>query len=125
MSPSSGASPRGVVVAFVPRGRTVSRPAASASPVLAVGRRVFVNCAGDRQGSGTLMDENDHVPQGRLADGIEVVVMAWRPRGSAGTRYRVQGADGADGWLHAVNLRTTLAAPPAELSAGAPVEPVL
>jgi hypothetical protein len=50
-----------------------------------------------------------------VTDGVEVVVMAWRPRGSAGTRYRVRGDDGADGWLHAANLRTTLAAPPPAL----------
>jgi len=43
-----------------------------------------------------------------LADGIEVEVLAWRPRGARDTRYRVRAADGADGWLPADNLRTSL-----------------
>jgi hypothetical protein len=43
-----------------------------------------------------------------LRDGTEVEVLAWRPRGSAGTRYRVcDRSDGADGWVAAEELRTT------------------
>jgi hypothetical protein len=104
-------------LSFNTHGRTSIRPPASTSPVLAIGRRVFTNCAGDRDGSVALMDENDHLAQARVPDGIEVEVLAWRPRGSSGTRYRVRVADasphgGVDGWLHASNLRTTVACPP-------------
>ena len=96
------------------RGRSVGRPSGSSTPVLAVGQRVFVNCPGDRTGSVVLTDTSGQVPSSSLADGVEVEVLEWRPRGAGGTRYRVRaGRDGADGWLHASNLRTVLVPPPA------------
>src|SRR5262245_40914820 len=95
-----------------PRAHSPSRP--SGAPVLAVGQRVFVHCGADRTGSVVLDDDNGHPSQASLADGVEVEVIAWRPRGASGTRYRIRAAgDGADGWVHASNLRTTATAPSA------------
>jgi hypothetical protein len=109
-------------MAFIPSDRRPSgRQAASSTPVLAVGQRVFVNTVGGRAGTVPLMDESGKVLRSSLADGLEVEVIAWRPRGAGGTRYRVQaGRDGADGWLHAGNLRTTLVPPPAAESPAPP-----
>jgi hypothetical protein len=73
-----------------------------------------------------LTDQYGKFPAVQLRDGAEVEVLAWRPRGSAGTRYRVRDqADGADGWLGADELRTTAIRPsakpaPAESSATSP-----
>ena len=80
--------------------------------MLAVGRRVFVHCSDESAGSVILTDENGTVARSSLADGVAVEVLAWRPRGSAGTRYRVRaGREGVDGWIPAVNLRTAQARP--------------
>jgi hypothetical protein len=83
---------------------------------MAVGQRVFVNCAANRSGPVTLADVSGKVLSTvHLADGIEVEVVAWRPGGASDTRYRVRGPDGADGWLPAENLRRLLAPlPPPE-----------
>lgn len=103
------------------RGRFAGRPS-SPYPVLAIGRRVFVNCRGDG-GSVPLTDENGAPTRATLADGVEVEVLAWRPRGASGTRYRIRaGTDGADGWVQAKDLRTTSAPAPAD-ETPAPAEP--
>jgi hypothetical protein len=81
--------------------------------VLAVGRHVFVNVVGSPARPVPLGDESGARPSGRcLPDGVEVEVLAWRPRGPTDTRYRVRAADGSDGWLPAGNLRTSFVAPP-------------
>ena len=103
----------------------MARPStpSSAPPVLAVGSRVFVHCPDDSTGSVILTDETGSVARSSLADGVAVEVLAWRPRGSAGTRYRIRaGRDGVDGWIPAANLRTAAARPPA--APPAPSEPV-
>ena len=101
-------------MSFIPRrSAPPGRPGTSATRVLAIGRRVFVHCTSERQGSVALTDENGTASSSRLADGVEVEVLAWRPRGSEGTRYRVRAsADGSAGWLSAANLRTVAVAPP-------------
>jgi hypothetical protein len=83
--------------------------------VLAVGQRVFVNCGASRNASVALGDESGKVLSAvHLADGVEVEVIAWRPRGATDTRYRVRRpSDGADGWLACINLRSALVPPPA------------
>ncbi|HXJ35514.1 MAG TPA: hypothetical protein VMS22_15885 [Candidatus Eisenbacteria bacterium] len=98
-------------MAFIPsRQRPVGRPR-DTRPVLAVGQRVFVHSPSDRP-IVVLMDERGVTPGGGLGDGAEVEVLAWRPRGSAGTRYRVRAREnGSDGWLGADELRTTAARP--------------
>jgi hypothetical protein len=101
------------------------RPSPKVSVVLAVGRRVFVHDALDPSRPVLFTDEYGKCPAtARLPDGAEVEVLGWRPRGSAGTRYRVRNhADGADGWLGADELRTTAIRPPAEPApAAAPVQ---
>lgn len=106
---------------FPTRNRSTPRPPRAI--VLAIGQRVFVNCPGNRAGTVPLEDESGKVRSAvHLADGAEVEVVAWQPRGATDTRYRVRRrSDGADGWLSCENLRTTLAvvsAPPAELVNG-------
>jgi hypothetical protein len=91
-------------LAFIPRNRSVPRPPRAA--VIAIGQRVFINCPGNRTGSVALADESGAVVSDvHLADGVEVEVIAWRPRGASDTRYRVRSASNADGWLPCVNLR--------------------
>ena len=111
MSPRfPGAFPRGGSSVFISsRSRPVPRPPSRSTPVMAVGQRVFVNSAGNRSGSVTLADVSGKVLSTvHLADGIEVEVVAWRPCGVSGTRYRVREPHGADGWLPAENLRRVL-----------------
>ena len=92
------------------------RPAVKVPVVLAVGRHVFVNGSLDPSRAVVFTDEYGKIPTTtRLQDGAEVEVLAWRPRGSAGPRYRVRNqANGADGWLGANELRTTANRLPAE-----------
>jgi hypothetical protein len=99
-------------MSFQPRPRFTNRSARTTTDVvLAVGQTVFVHCApGDI--AVVLTDEAGIPISAGLADGSEVRVLAWRPRGSTGTRYRVRvRRDGADGWLGARQLRVTAEAP--------------
>ena len=86
--------------------------------VLAVGQRVFIHRHDDPSRAVTLTDEHGTPAAAYLRDGAEVEIVAWRPRGATGTRYRVRHhSDGSDGWLAADELRTTAVRP-------APVEPI-
>ena len=90
--------------------------------VLAVGQRAFVNHPSDSPYPVAMTDDQGLPAPASLRDGDEVEILAWRPRGSTGTRYRVRRhADGANGWLAAAELRRTavLSAP----SAPSPSEP--
>ena len=102
---------------FQSRNRPTPRPAPPrSSPTIAVGQRVFVNCPGGRSGSVVLVDATGKILSAvQLADGVEVEVVAWRPRVEGDAHYRVRASsNGADGWLPAVNLRKLLVplAPP-------------
>jgi hypothetical protein len=78
--------------------------------VFAVGRRVYVACAGDRSARVTLTDAADR-PLESLGDGTEVAILAWRPGWSGTTRYHVRAThSGLEGWLPVGNLRSTEAA---------------
>ncbi len=92
----------------------------STGPVLSVGQRVFVNCPGDPSRRVAVTDDTDAVAW-TAADGAEVEIVAWKPRGSAGTRYRVQStADRREGWLTADLLRAVRAPePPAPVAPAA------
>jgi hypothetical protein len=80
---------------------------------MAIGQRVFVDSAGSRSGVVALADVSGKIVSAvHLADGAEVQVVAWRPRGSNETRYRVQAPHGIDGWLPAENLRSAFVAVP-------------
>jgi hypothetical protein len=93
-------------------------PARTHASVFAVGRRVYVACAGDRLAHVALTDDADADALTRLADGTEVESLAWRPRGSHGTRYRVRSTcNGLEGWLAVDNLRST------PFAVAAPIEP--
>src|SRR5207249_11239010 len=74
-------------------------------PVFAVGRRVRVACARESSAGATLTDETGTNVLGSLSDGSEVEILAWRPRGSEGTRYRVRATRNAlEGWLGVASL---------------------
>src|SRR5262249_39594816 len=76
--------------------------------VFAVGRRGYVAGGGERPAHGALTDGGGAGAPARLGDGTEVEILAWRPRGSRGTRYRVRATrDGREGWLAVDNLRGT------------------
>ncbi len=92
---------------FQSRNRPVPKPPARSIPVIAVGKRVFVHCLEGRSGSVALEDETGRIFSSvHLADGLEVEVVAWRPRIAGDAQYRVRApSNGADGWLPAVNLR--------------------
>ena len=102
-------------MAFTSSRRSIAPPRLRV--VLAVGQRVFVNSSDVPPRPVALGDENGKLFSGAsLIDGVEVEVVAWRPRGPSDTRYRVRAADGADGWLAAGNLRKSLVPPPSPSS---------
>jgi len=77
------------------------------STILSVGRRAYVNC----RGRVALADDDGRTSQNSLVDGAEVEILAWRPLGARGTRYRVRAQqDGHEGWLAADALRQTAVA---------------
>jgi hypothetical protein len=98
--------------------RSAPRPGRSHAAVLSIGRRVFVHCPDEPTRGIALTDDAGRDLTPRLADGAAVEVVAWRPRGGAGTRYRVRATSGqVDGWLGAEALRAT---PEPGPSVGAP-----
>ena len=87
--------------------------------ILSVGRRAYVNC----RGRVPLAEDDGRTSQNTLADGAAVEILAWRPLGARGTRYRVRAEqDGYEGWLAADALRQT--AKPAPSEPAAHVKPV-
>lgn len=122
---SSGAFPRGGPLAFFPS-RARSKPPSSRRPlpVIAIGQHVFVNCTERSQPAALFLgDETGKVVSAqRVTDGLEVEVVAWRPRAANETRYRVRVlSTGADGWLPAENLRKLLVPLPASPSQAEPL----
>ena len=105
-----------------PRGpRRTSPPVRIPVSVFAVGRRVYVDSPGDRSACVTLTDDAGKRPLASLADGAEVVILAWRPGWAGTTRYRVRArGSGVDGWLPVGNLRGTEAVASAAPTAPAP-----
>jgi hypothetical protein len=106
---------------FVPPRSSNPRPLRGQGAILSVGRRVFVNCPAERSRRIPLTDEAGETAAESLADGTEVEILAWRPRGAGGPRYRVHSTtDGLEGWLGAGALRTTpRPAPPPSPAPGA------
>ena len=103
------------MVPFPSRNPSIPRRPSRSIPAIAVGQHVFVNCPGSLSGSVVLADENGKVLSAvQLADGVEVEVIAWRPRVAGEAHYRVRApSNGTDGWLAAVNLRSALVSLPA------------
>jgi hypothetical protein len=90
---------------MIPRA-TAPLQKAKPSTILSVGRRAYVNC----RGRIALAEDDGRTSPNSLPDGAEVEVLAWRPLGTRGTRYRVRAQqDGHEGWLAADALRQTLA----------------
>jgi hypothetical protein len=85
------------------------RPPRVRGPVFAVGRRLYVaRDAGDRSTPVRLTDDGGQSRVGTLIDGTEVAIVAWRPGSANDTRYRVRATEsGLEGWLPAINLRST------------------
>jgi hypothetical protein len=105
---------------FTPR-RAVTRPP-RLSFIIPIGGRVFVHCRAGGSRLVPLGDENGGELSGAsLADGVEVEVVAWRPRGPTDTRYRVRTTRGErlDGWVFAQELRRSLI-PAEETAASVP-----
>jgi len=93
--------------------------------ILSVGRRAYVNC----RGRVALAEDDGRTSPNSLADGAEVEILAWRPLGARGTRYRVRAQqDGHEGWLAADALRQTAVsvttAPAAQQKPVAPPRPM-
>jgi hypothetical protein len=98
-----------------PRSAPALRP--KEGPVLAVGGRAIVTC--QNGGRVTLTDEAGTSALAPIADGVEVEVLAWRPRRGA-TRYRVMSIDGGlEGWVGAVSLKACPPPPSPPKAAGA------
>ena len=86
--------------------RASSRPGLAVHPVFAVGRRMFVNSPTSPKGRIVLTDYAGEAPLLSVADGAEVEILAWRPRGPGGARYQVHSIrDCREGWLATENLR--------------------
>jgi hypothetical protein len=74
--------------------------------VFAVGQRVSVTCSGDQPARVALTDDAGDKALGNLAHGTEVEIVAWRPSGFRGARYRVRATPGGlEGWLAVASLR--------------------
>jgi len=70
------------------------------------------------------MDETGTTAIGKLSGGSEVEILAWRPRGAEGTRYRVRATRNAlEGWLGVASLSSP-AKPSALVRAAAAAPPV-
>ena len=104
--------------------RSQDRRSSTDAVVHAVGQRVYVNRSGGAVAHVDLMNEEGTAPIARLADGAEVMIVAWKPRGATGTRYCVRcTADGVEGWLQAGNLRRARTATVTAAPAAPPAKP--
>lgn len=105
-----------------PFARIQPPPRPKEGPVLAVGGRALVTVAqGSSSDRVTLTDDGGTSALATIPGGVEVEVVAWRPRRGA-TRYRIVSPDGRfDGWVGAANLKACPAPPPPKLVA--PAEP--
>jgi hypothetical protein len=86
--------------------------------VLAVGWRVVVTCRNGGSDRVTLTDDSGTSALATVADGVEVEIVAWRPRRGGDTRYRVVSTKGGvEGWLGAASLQPRQL-PPSPKAAG-------
>lgn len=73
--------------------------------VISVGARALIAPLAGTS-AGTLTDENGIATDQTLAADVEVEIVAWRPRGRGGNRYRVRSlADGVEGWIDGSMIR--------------------
>ena len=88
-------------------------PASKDRPVLGVGSRVLVTSGNGRSDHVTLTDDSGTSMLGTVASGVEVEIVAWRPRRGGDTRYRVVTTrDRVEGWLGAASLQPRQLPPP-------------
>ena len=74
--------------------------------MLGVGSRVLVTSGNGRSDHVTLTDDSGTSMLGTVASGVEVEIVAWRPRRGGDTRYRVVTTrDRVEGWLGAASLQ--------------------
>ena len=96
------------LVPFQPRRFPSTRGSHQGAPILSVGRRVFVNGPDAAPSSVALLDEIGNTAGLALPAGAAVEILAWRPRGAGGPRYRVRSTDdGREGWLPGARLRAS------------------
>ena len=102
----------------------VRPPTAKDQPPLRVGSRVVVTCRGAGSGRLALTDDTGTTTVATVADGVEVEILAWRPRRGGETRYRVATTNGeVEGWLGAASLRPPQPPPAPNAVATPPVAP--
>ncbi len=88
---------------------SVRLPTPKAPPPLGVGSRVTVTCLSDGSDRVTLTDDSGTSALATVAEGVEVEILAWRPRRGTDTRYRVVATNGGvEGWLGAKSLQRRL-----------------
>ena len=93
-------------MSFTWRPRRGPAPVRARGPVYAVGQRVSVTCSAGQPTRVKLTDDAGSRELGSVAEGTEVEILAWRPNGWRGTRYRVRAAGGGvEGWLDVGSLR--------------------
>jgi len=93
--------------------------------VLGVGSRVVVTSGNGRSDRVTLTDDSGTSMLATVASGVEVEIVAWRPRRGGDRRYRVvTTSDRIEGWLGAASLQPRQL-PPAPKSVAAAVPPRL
>ena len=81
--------------------------------MLGIGTRVLVTSGSGRSDRVTLTDDSGTSTLGTVPDGVEVEIVAWRPRRGGDTRYRVvTTGDRVEGWLGAGSLKPRPAPPP-------------
>jgi len=101
-------------------------PTGKDRPILGVGWRVLVTAGGGSSKRVTLTDETGTSALGTVADGVEVEILAWRPRPGGDTRYRVfLRSGGLEGWLGAGSLRPRVTPAPAKPAAPPPAPAAL
>lgn len=99
-------------------------PTTKDRPVLAVGWRVLVSCRNGGSDHVTLTDESGTSAVATVADGVEVEILAWRPRRGGDTRYRVVSTNGGvEGWLGGASLQARHSSP-SQKAAAVSVAPV-
>src|SRR4029077_9306480 len=94
-------------MALPPRPRSTSvlpRATGAAAGIFAIGQRAMVHGGPGSRGAPLTSDDGSTVI-GTLPEGAEVDIVAWRPRGAGGTRYRVRSSGASlEGWVGSANL---------------------
>ncbi len=90
--------------------------------MIAIGHRAVVTTRNSGADRVTVTDEDGVDTVTTVADGLEVEVLAWRPRRGGGTRYRILAKD-VEGWIGAASLEAVKRAPAPPVAKVAPSAP--